>query len=354
MDALAVVLAAAGVRGTIAATVNAADPWGFDLDDIPGAAFHAVTEGTAWLCLPGQPDIRLLPGDVVLLPTGSAHVLASDPDAGTVPFDRVAAQRALAAGEELQAGCGVPQTKILCASYRQDPAITLPLLALLPDLLHIPAARASAALGTTLRLLAQEIAEPAPGSAAVLNRIVDILFVQVLRTWLAAGPPAARGPSWLAALADPVVGPALAVLYTQPGQDWTVASLAAATGVSRATLARRFPVTVGDTPAAHLTRWRMDLAAQRLRDSDDTVAAVARTVGYTSEYAFSRAFTRARGMPPGRYRAGRRQAERDREHAPGSGDEFVANLPLAGSGSGAPTASDRRVRGGADPGQGVW
>ena len=246
---------------------------------------------------------------MVLLPTGANHVLASDPGVGTVPFDRAAAQRALGAGEELHAGCGEPQTRILCASYRQDPAITLPLLALLPDLLHIPAARASAALGSTLRLLAQEIAEPAPGSAAVLNRIVDILFVQVLRTWLTASQPPARGPSWLAALADPVVGPSLAVLYTQPGHDWTVASLAAATGVSRATLARRFPVTVGDTPAAHLTRWRMDLAAQRLRDSDNTVAAIARTAGYTSEYAFSRAFTRARGIPPGRYRTRSRPAD---------------------------------------------
>ena len=285
------------------------------------AAFYAVTEGTAWLCPPGQPGIRLLPGDVVLLPTGTAHVLASAPDAGTVPFDRAAAQRALAAGEELHVGCGEPQTRILCASYRQDPAITLPLL---PDLLHIPAARASAALGTTLRLLAQEIGQPAPGSAAVLNRIVDILFIQVLRTWLTASHPAAQVPSWFAALANPVVGPALAALHAQPGHDWTVASLAAATGVSRATLARRFLATVGDTPAAHLTRWRMDLAAQRLRDSDATVAAIARTVGYTSEYAFSRAFTRARGIPSGRYRtrsrtaAGSEAAQPDQDSLPRS------------------------------------
>jgi AraC-like DNA-binding protein len=317
VDALDAVLAVAGVRGTIAATLNAADPWGFDLDEIPGAAFHAVTEGAAWLCPPGQPGIRLLPGDVVLLPTGTAHVLASSPDAGTVPFDRAAAQRALAAGEELHVGCGKPQTRILCASYRQDPAITLPLLTLLPDLLHIPAARASTALGTTLQLLAQEIGQPAPGSAAVLNRIVDILFVQVLRTWLTATPPAPQGPTWLAALADPVAGPALAAQYTQPGHDWTVASLAAATGVSRATLTRRFSATAGDTPAAHLTRWRMDLAAQRLRDSDDTLAAIARSVGYTSEYAFSHAFTRARGIPPGRYRTRSRATDGPEAAKPG-------------------------------------
>ena len=92
-------------------------------------------------------------------------------------------------------------------------------------------------------------------------------------------------------------------------RSWTVESLAAATGVSRATLARRFLATVGDTPAAHLTRWRMDLAAQRLRNSDDTVAAIARSVGYGSEYAFSRAFTRSRGIPPGRYRTHSRSSD---------------------------------------------
>jgi AraC-like DNA-binding protein len=303
MDALDSVLAAAGVQGTIAATLNAADPWGLDLDDIPGAAFHAVTAGTAWLCQPGRPDIRLAAGDVMLLPTGAAHVLASRPDASTVPFDRDEAERALASGEELHVGSGDPQTRILCASYRQDPAITLPLLTLLPDLLHIPAAQAGATLDTTLRLLAQEISQPGPGSSAVLNRIVDILFVQVLRTWLNTGGVAGRGPSWLAALTDPVAGPALAVLHSAPGRDWTVDSLAAATGVSRATLARRFQASVGNTPAAHLTRWRMDLAAQKLRDGDDTVGAIARSVGYTSQYAFSRAFSRDRGLSPGRYRA---------------------------------------------------
>ena len=105
-----------------------------------------------------------------------------------------------------------------------------------------------------------------------------------------------------------MAGPALAALHAQPGRDWSVASLAAETGVSRATLARRFPAAVGDTPAAHLTRWRMDLAAQRLRDGDETVGAIARSLGYTSEYAFSRAFTRSRGMAPGRYRSASRTA----------------------------------------------
>jgi AraC-like DNA-binding protein len=150
----------------------------------------------------------------------------------------------------------------------------------------------------------------------VLNRIVDILLVQLLRAWLSTGPAHARTGSWLSALTDPIAGPALAVLHTQPGRDWTIPSLAAAIGVSRATLARRFPAQVGCTPAAYLTRWRMDLAAVRLRDTDDTVGAVARSLGYTSEYAFNRAFTRDRRIPPGRYRTRSRAGQLTAEPGP--------------------------------------
>jgi AraC-like DNA-binding protein len=316
MDALTAVLAVAGVRGTVAATLDAAEPWGLALDAVPGAAFHAVTDGLAWLRIAGRPDLRLMPGDVVLLPTGIAHILASAPGAGTMPFDHAAAERALAAGESLRLGTGPGQTRILCASYRQDPAVTVPLLTLLPDVLHIPARQAGAALDATLRLLASEISQPQPGAAAVLDRIVDILLVQLLRAWLATDPARARAPSWLSALTDPVAGPALAVLHTQPGRDWTIPSLAATIGVSRATLARRFPAQVGCTPAAYLTRWRMDLAAVRLRDTDDTVGAVARSLGYTSEYAFNRAFTRDRRIPPGRYRTRSRAAQPDTSAGP--------------------------------------
>jgi AraC-like DNA-binding protein len=315
VDALTTVLAVAGVRGTVAATLNAAEPWGLALDAVPGAAFHAVTDGLAWLGISGRPGIRLMPGDVVLLPAGTAHVLASAPGANTVPFDHLAAEQALAAGDELHLGAGIAQTRILCASYHQDPAVTVPLLTLLPDVLHIPSHQAGDALDTTLRLLAQEISRPRPGAAAVLNRIVDILLVQLLRCWLDTGPAHDRAASWLSALTDPVAGPALAVLHTHPGHDWTIPSLAAAIGVSRATLARRFPAQVGCTPAAYLTRWRMDLAAIRLRDTDDTVGTIARSLGYTSEYAFNRAFTRARHIPPGRYRTRSRTAQHHMAHA---------------------------------------
>lgn len=300
MDALDTVLAVAGVRGTVAATVTAAEPWGLSLDAVPGAAFHALTHGVAWLRVTGRPDTRLMPGDIVLLPTGRAHSLASGPDSTTEPFDHLAAEQALIAGGELTIGTGIPQTRILCASYRQDPAVTLPLLTLLPDVLHVPSHQADPALAATLTLLAHELRLPQPGATAVLNRVVDILLVQLLRAWLDTADP--QPTSWLGALTDPVAGPALTALHTRPGQPWTVDTLATHTGVSAATLTRRFLARVGDTPAAYLTRWRMDLAAQRLRDTTDTVGLIARSLGYTSEHAFNRAFTRTRGTPPGRYR----------------------------------------------------
>lgn len=179
----------------------------------------------------------------------------------------------------------------------------------MPDVLHIPARRANLGLDATLRLLAHELAQPQPGAAAVLNRLVDILLVQVLRIWLTTSLSSTRPASWLSALTDPVAGPALATLHAQPGRSWTVDSLAAGIGVSSATLARRFTTKVGESPAAYLTRWRMDLAAQRLRDTDDTVGAIARSLGYISEYAFNRAFTRHRHIPPGRYRTQARRAQ---------------------------------------------
>ncbi|MDT3439770.1 AraC family transcriptional regulator [Pseudofrankia sp. BMG5.37] len=308
MDLLADVLSVAGVRGTVAATVHAGDPWGLRLFRISAAAFHAVTAGTAWLRLPGQPPVRLMPGDVVLLPTGSEHGLAGDPDGPLEPFDHAVSKAALATGGRLDVGPRPARTRILCASYRHDPAVTTPLFTVLPEVVHVPAGTPGAGpLADTIRLLSRELAEPGPASTTLLDRLVDVLLIQVLRAWLRA-EPVAPSASWLRALNDPTVSAALGALHADPGRPWTLDSLADHVAVSRATLARRFPAQVGETPAAYLTRWRMDLAARRLRDTDDPIDVIAHAVGYTSEYAFSRAFSRDRAVPPGRYRVQSRSA----------------------------------------------
>ncbi len=312
MDVLGDVLSVCGVAGTVAATLDAGEHWGLSLDQVPGAAFHAIATGTAWLLVPDRPAVHLMPGDVVLLPGGAPHRLAGDPDGPVIAFDHAAAEQAMPAGGVLQVGAGPVRTRILCATYRHDPASSTRFFSLFPRVIHVPAGAAGrGALDDTLRLLAAEVAEPRPARAVVLDRLVDILLIQVMRAWLQSGPDVLPA-SWLRALSDEVIAPALAALHADPARDWTVQSLAEEAAVSRATLARRFTGAVGESPGAYLTRWRMDLAARRLRDTDDPVSVVARSVGYTSEYAFSRAFSRARSLPPGRYRSsGRRPVPTD-------------------------------------------
>jgi AraC-like DNA-binding protein len=145
-------------------------------------------------------------------------------------------------------------------------------------------------------LLADELERDAPGQEAVLDRLLDLLLITALRAWFAR--PEAAPPTWYTASADPVVGRALALLHHNAAHPWTVASLAAATGVSRATLARRFADLVGEPPMAFLTGWRLALAADLLRDPDTTLGAVARQVGYGSPFALSTAYKRAHGVSP--------------------------------------------------------
>lgn len=306
MDLLADVLAVGGVRGTLGARIEAGRGWGIQLPDVHSAAFYAVTSGTAWLGLPGRPRVQLLPGDVVLLPIGVEHTLSGDQDTPAGPCSHERAERARADGDALEFGSGELTTRILGAYYDYDPAVSTQVMRMLPEVVHIRADTGATCLDDTVRMLARELAHPQIATAIVLDRLVDILLVQLLRVWLAGEPPEAEG-TWLGVLRDPLISTAMAKLHQDPARAWTTEVLAAELAVSRATLARRFLAVSGETPGGYLTRWRMDLAAVRLRSSDDTLDSVARSVGYTSAYAFSRAFRRARGQAPGRFRAESRQ-----------------------------------------------
>lgn len=301
MDLLADVLTVGGVRGAAGARIEATAPWGIAWRGIAGAAFYAVTAGTAWLGLPGQPPRQLMPGDVVLLPNGTSHTMRSDPDAPVFPRDCSTAEAARSCGSLLRMGSGEVQTHILGASYHYDPAVSTQVLTTLPELVHIRATNGGTCLDDTVRLLSRELAYPQLATELVLNRLVDILLVQLLRVWLAEKPAEAQ-ETWLGVLADPLVSVALAKLHENPASPWTTELLATELATSRSTLTRRFRDVTGQSPGGYLTRWRMDLAAVRLRDTDDTLDTIARSVGYTSVYAFSRAFSRARGEAPGHYR----------------------------------------------------
>lgn len=309
VDPLTDVLALSSVRGSLAATLAAGDPWALALAPVPRAAFHAVTAGTVWLRIAGRPAVYLQPGDTVLLPRGTGHVIGGDLTTPPVAFDHADAEAARRAGVELRTGTGPVTTRVLCASYQHDSDPRSGPFALLPEVVHVRGAVATSALFATLRLLAEEMAAPAPGNRVVLDRAIDILLIHVLRAYLAETDPSSEHPSWLRGLRDPVTSAALSEIHQDPASPWTADDLARRVGVSKATLARRFRSEVGQSPAAYLTTWRMKVAARQLLAENRPVAAVARSVGYTSEFAFNRAFARTHGVPPGRYRARERQSE---------------------------------------------
>lgn len=302
MDALASRLAAGGVRGTVMAHVLAGDTWAIRINQRRDAVFHGVTAGTCWLRLDDQSPLQLFAGDVALLPGGAEHVLASAPRGSATPLDRLAKERQLGSDGQLRLSDGDPTSQVLCATYAEEGAALHPLLRLLPPVVIVRAHDAHSPLATFMQLMRTEQRSGGLGSAAVLDRFIDILLVYVIRTWLETADSVS--PSWLTALRDPVMADVLARVHADPAAPWTVERLAAAGGVSRATLGRRFVEFVGEAPSAYLARWRLHVAARMLRTTDDSIGKIARAVGYTSEYAFSRAFSRAWGTAPGRFRRG--------------------------------------------------
>jgi AraC-like DNA-binding protein len=299
------------VRGAVMANLRARGPWGISLPRTPKATLHAVTAGVCWVRIAGQPPIEQLPGDVVLLPTGAAHILASAPVGPTRTWRKVAEGQAENPAHEcvFDDGGGRSSTHVICAGFEYDHEVTQPLLALMPPVLFLSGQELGegSPVQATLRVLRHELAARTTGSATVIDRLLDVLLVQVIRAWLGTGDHS--GTSWLEALRDPIIGRVLSILHAAPAAPWTIESLAHEVSVSRSTLTRRFSTLVGEAPLSYLTRWRMELAARHLRETDTAVRAIARQVGYASEYAFSRTFSRQRGLPPSRYRAERRRRE---------------------------------------------
>jgi transcriptional regulator GlxA family with amidase domain len=219
-----------------------------------------------------------------------------------MPFDRAMKEKLMTPAGDLPLPGPGPVTTFVCAGYDYDLDVAQPLMRLLPDVIHVPAdAVAGRDVAAVVALLAGEVGARSPGSRAAVARLIDLLLISALRRWNESQPGDAPA-SWLTALRDPTIAQVLALLHDRPGEQWTLEALASEVHLSRATLARRFADAVGEPPLTYLARWRMHVAAHHLKHSGDTVESIARAVGYTSEYAFNRAFARHRGEPPGRYR----------------------------------------------------
>lgn len=296
------------MSGTFYCRSELSEPWGMSLPPTPGCLwFHVVTSGECRL----EVDVGIgaeapmRPGELVLVPRGEGHRLRSAagvgaPDIRSIPHPMLDDRYAL-----LRHGGGGDVTRMVCGAVRFEHPAARSLVDVLPGIIRVEPTALSGRLQDTLRLLAAEVEDLRPGGEAVITRLADVLVIQAIRTWLARDPAARTG--WLGALADDRIGTVLARVHREPEREWTVGALAAAASMSRSSFAARFTELVGEPAMSYVTRWRMYAAVDALGGGDVTVAELAGRMGYRSEAAFSRAFSRVVGEPPGRVR---RRADR--------------------------------------------
>ncbi|MGW3629919.1 cupin domain-containing protein [Streptomyces sp. NPDC005122] len=307
MDALAGLLEGPRARGAFLIRAAFDPPWCVRVEDRAPLTIMLVVRGRAWITPNEGERLPLRAGDLAIARGPDPYTCADDP--GTAPQAVIlpGGECAYPDGRSLQGhwDLGVRSwgerrdgsTVLLIGTYMMRGEISGRLLDALPPLLSLTQDEWDCPLTP---LLAEEMARDAPGQEVVLDRLLDLLMITALRAWFSR--PQAAAPAWYRALADPVVGRVLRLLQDDPAHPWTVAALAANAGVSRAALARRFGELVGEPPMTYLTGWRLALAADRLRETDDTLEAIARRVGYGSAFALSSAFKRVYGISPQEHR----------------------------------------------------
>jgi AraC-like DNA-binding protein len=313
MDALSDVLQVLRLSGAIFLDAEFTAPWcvssnsgrrGFSASDSEHTVFfHWLISGRCRSRLAdGGETFDIGPGDLLMMPNDEAHLMGSDLD--SPPVAAIDLVKAPADGGMLtiNSGGGGEKTRFVCGFLACDRRLSRPVLDALPHMLRVPFGSdpATAWLKSLLDLGTQETLARRPGSDTVLAKLSELLFVEAVRRYTEAMPPEQKG--WLAGLRDRFVGKALTLMHQKPGHAWTVDTLAAEVGLSRSALAQRFSELIGQPPMQYLTRWRLTVAAQRLRTDGASLAAVAEQVGYESEAAFNRAFKREFGMPPATWR----------------------------------------------------
>jgi AraC-like DNA-binding protein len=308
MDPLAALLDGPRAHGAFLLRSVLTPPWSLRIEDRAPLTVVSVVRGEAWIVPDSGEGVLMSEGDVAIARGPDPYLVADHPS--TPP------QALILPGQECRTPDGGHLTAfadvgvrtwghgtdgpdvLLTGTYGMEGELSKRLLAALPVLIVLRAADWPTPLAG---LLATEIGKDVPGQEAVLDRLLDLLLIAALRTWF--DRPDSSAPAWYRAHDDPVVGHALRLLQHQPAEPWTVAKLAAGTGVSRAALARRFAAAVGETPMAYLTGWRLALAADLLRQHPDTtIGSIARQVGYGSAFALSTAFKREFGVSPHHYR----------------------------------------------------
>lgn len=306
MDAVVGLLDGVRARGAFVLRMVMDPPWSMSIRDEAPLTLICQTHGSAAIVGPLSGTTWLHPGDVAVARGTQHYLFADDPASAPTVVIHPGQRCTTVSGADLRFEMSVGvrtwgnsaagSTRAVVCAYEGRSEVSTRLLDALPPVLVVRSDEWDSPL---VDLLAAEAGCDGPGQEAYLDRLLDLLLIAVLRNWFGRD---GHAPTWWYAEQDVVAGPALKLMYNNPAHPWTVAELAAAVGVSRAVFARRFTGLVGEPPIAFLTHWRLALAADLLRDSGNTIAAVARRVGYSTPFALSSAFKRAYGMSPNAHR----------------------------------------------------
>jgi AraC family transcriptional regulator, alkane utilization regulator len=333
MDVLSDVLRVVRLSGAVFFTADFSSPWAIEspMPDMLASAvmpeaecvvlFHILVDGECEVICQSHSSIAMQSGDVIVFPRGDQHTMRSHAAAAATPLSTIYSPGAHDEPPQLSYGGGGQTSRFVCGYLNCDQRFS-PLVEALPTMLlvrsrdeysSIEAIDADGCrptvvppgsgtwLGTTLKFTINEARLARPGNAAMLGRLTELMFVEILREYMQRLPVNQGG--WLAGVNDPIVGKALRLLHAEPARNWTVEELAREVAVSRSVLAQRFTELVGDAPIRYLASWRMQLAKQMMREGT-RIQDVATRVGYDSEAAFNRAFKRATGCPPATWRKG--------------------------------------------------
>ncbi|GGJ56184.1 AraC family transcriptional regulator [Streptomyces brasiliensis] len=270
--------------------IRQSDSQGVRFPPFDGIGFHVVLRGTCWLISEDEEPAPLKPGDVVLITSGAAHGLSHVPcmlkDLSPVVTSPVPRKP------------GPFGFEFLCGVYHLERGRTPQYLRALPDLITVsPDYDRLPQMRALIDLLSTDASEAYMGTAATLPALLDLILVHTLRQWHEQ-----YGSAEWSRTDDPAIAAVLREIHKNPQQQWTVDRLSEVAGLPRTVFARRFTAGVGQPPMSYLISWRLSLGARLLRETDATLATIAREVGYSTEFAFSGAFTREYGVSPGRFR----------------------------------------------------
>lgn len=323
MDALSDILRVARLSGGVFLNAEFSAPWcmvgqmspdfcapflGPTVNLIP---YHYVVDGELYIAEPNRQVQQVVcTGDVVLFPRNDLYLMGSDVSLPPVSAAAVILSADNKMVQTVRHGGGGVAAHMVCGFLGCDSGLTNPIVSTLPPAMILKVDETPAAdwIRSTFQYAAHEVASGQTGSTAILTKLSELLFVEAVRQYIRSIPDGQTG--WLAGLRDPAVSRALALMHSNMARAWSVDELGREIGVSRSGLAERFTRVIGVAPMQYLVDWRLQVAAQKLRDDGDPLVRIAEQVGYKSEAAFSRAFKRKFGAPPATWRRARQGAAR--------------------------------------------